>query len=57
MMGGDQRWTRPEALPLARFSTSATDIRLKSCSTLCFRQEAATAKLMALWSSWPESKA
>lgn len=42
-----QRCTRPEALPCARASTSATLIILKSCSTECLRQEAATAKLIA----------
>ena len=45
------RCTRPDALPPARDSTSATEHMLKSCSTLCFRQEAATAKSMVFcWS-------
>ena len=41
------RCTRPEALPPASASTSVSDAWLKSCSMVCLRQLAATAKLMA----------
>jgi protease IV len=42
-----QRWTLPEASPLARASTSATDTRLKSPGIVCFSALAATAKRSA----------
>ena len=43
------RCTRPEPSPPASFVTSSTETMLKSPSTECFRQEAATANSMAPW--------
>ena len=42
---------RPEASPPISFSTSATETRLASPTMVCFRQDAATAKSRAFWSS------
>ncbi len=50
------RCTRPEVFPAASASTSATDTRLKSCSMVCLRQDAAAAKSMAFRSSKPSSR-
>ncbi len=43
--------TLPDAFPAASAATSCTLTRLKSCSMLCFSADAATAKLIACWSS------
>src|SRR5690606_15102383 len=45
------RATLPEASPPINFSTSSTVTRFASPLMVCFRQEAATAKSSAFWSS------